>query len=116
MADVKYVHRLAGPLEELQMMSLIDFHRLSSDPEQAIMKIQDKIALLKGESYEKMVEGIKAWRESPINKLYVALSGEAMRGGMSVIKASEAWKVAGKERLTPEEVKAIVKLNTSLRF
>ncbi len=116
MADVKYVHKLASPVEELRMMGLVDFHRLSSDPGQAVLKIQDKIELLKGESYEKMVEGVKAWRESAVNKLYMALSGEALRMGKSVASVAEAWKAAGKETLTTEEVKAIIQLNTLLRF
>lgn len=116
MHDVKYVHRLTGPLEELQMMGLVDFHRLSTDPQQAILKIQDTVALLKGQSYEKMVEGIKAWRQSPINTLYVVMSGEAMRAGKSVVAVARERKEAGKESLTAEEVKAIIKLNTLLRF
>ena len=116
MADVKYNQKLVGPTEELKNMTLVDFHRLGSDPDQAVMKIQDKIELLKGESYEKMVAGIKAWRESAVNKMYVAISGEALRAGKSVVTVAGEWKAAGKETLTPEEVKAIVRLNTSLRF
>ncbi len=115
-ADVKYVHTLAGPVEELNRMSLVDFHRLASDPEQASAKIEDTIQLLKQESYEKMVMGVAAWRESPVHKLYVAISGEALRTGRPMDTIASDWRAEGKDVLTPAEVKAIVRLNSRIRF
>lgn len=115
-ADVKYIQKLVGPIEELKTMTLVDFHRMGSDPDQVVMKIQDKIDLLKGEAYEKMIQGVKAWKESAVYRLYVAMSGEALRTGKPIETISNEWKAQGKETLTAAEVKAIVRLNTSLRF
>ena len=115
-ADVKYVQKLVGPVEELQNMNLVDFRRLASDPSQAAAKIQDKIELLRGESYAKMVEGVKAWRSSEIYQLYVSLSGEALRAGKAVEQVVKEREASGKPTLTAEDVRAVVKLNTSLRF
>lgn len=116
MADVKYVQKLAGPVEELRRMNPVDFRRLASDPIEAATKLQDKVDLLGQESYEKRVEGVKAWRESPLNQMYVAMSREALLTGKNVAQVAEQWKAAGKDGLTAEEVKAIVGLNTTLRF
>lgn len=116
MADVKYTQKLVGPLEELGRMTLTDFHRLSPSADQATMRVKDTIDLLIQQSYAKMVEGVKAWRSSPVCFLYVSMSQEALRTGKTMAKIAEEWKAAGKEALTAEEVKAIVALNTSLRF
>ncbi len=115
-ADVKYAPKLAGPVQELQMMTPVDFRRLSSDPEQAALKVQDIIGLLTQQSYEKRVEGVQAWQSSPVNKLYIAMSQDVLTTGKSVVDVSAAWKAAGKEALTPEELRAIVKLNAGLHF
>ena len=80
------------------------------------MRVKDTVDLLGQQSYAKMVEGVKAWRQSPVNLLYVAISQEAMRSGKPMSQITQEWTAAGKEVLTPEEVKAIVGLNASLRF
>jgi len=74
--DIKYKPKLVGPIDELKSLTVSDFRKLSSDPEVAVEKIQNKIDLLGEESFTKKIEGIKAWQQSPINKIYL-LIGQA---------------------------------------
>jgi hypothetical protein len=114
--DVVFEKRLAGPAEELQRMTLTDFRRLSSDPVQAITKIKDKIDLLENTGYEQRVEGIKAWRSSPLNRLYIALTEEAVLSGTTIQEIIETKQKEEGDMLNYEELKAIMKLNADLRF
>lgn len=52
MVDIKFTKRLMGPVEELGSISPIEFRRLSSDPNEAIEKIKDKLMLLQRTAYE----------------------------------------------------------------
>lgn len=114
--DVHFEKRLAGPVEELRRMALSDFRRLSADPKEAIVKIKDKLDMLEDEGYAKKIQGVKAWRESPVNQTYVALTREALTGGSSVADLIGRKRAAGEDVLTPEEMNAIVSLNAQLRF
>ena len=84
MDDVKYVPKLTGPVDELREMDLINFRRLSRDPLSAVTKIKEKINALEDENYSQRLAGIKAWRESPANKLYLAVGQESISQGRSV--------------------------------
>lgn len=114
--DVKYATKLTGPLEELERLSAADFRRLASDPNEAAMKIRDKIDLLGNEAYAKKIAGIAAWKASPLNQLYVLMSQESLKTGKPIQEVSKIWKEQGKDGLTSEDVKAIVQLNATLQF
>ena len=68
MEDVKFEPKTMGPIDELRHMNLINFRRFDKDPFKAVEKIKEKISLFENE-YRKKLEGIKAWRLSPLNKL-----------------------------------------------
>lgn len=116
MDDIRFVKRLIGPVEELRTMSLVDFRRLSRDPNEAIVKLKDKVALLEEQGYEKRIAGIKAWRSSPLNKLYLALSQEALLSGKQIGEILAEKQVSKEETLTQAEVSAVMRLNGELRF
>lgn len=116
MEDVKFTRRLAGPVEELASLGLIDFRRLSKDPHEAAMKIKAKIDLLEGQGYEKKIAGIKAWRESPVNRLYLDLSRQSLLSGRSVQDLAAEHQARGEESLSAPELGAILELNSELRF
>ncbi len=116
MEDVKFVRKLSGPVEELQTMSLLDFRRLSKDPREAAEKLKGKIDLLEGQGYDKKIAGIKAWRESPLNRQYLALSGQAMLSGRSMQDLADEARRRSEEALTNDELSAILTLNSELRF
>jgi len=46
-------------------------------PQEAISKIKEKIDLLGEDSLVKKAGGIKAWKESEVNKLYLELGEES---------------------------------------
>lgn len=114
--DVKYVPRVMGPLDELKYLDLISFRRLDKDPFNGTAKIKSKINLLAEENYGKKLEGIKLWRLSPVNKLYLEIGHLSISENKPVDVIMEERKLNNQECLTAEEFKAIMDLNKSLRF
>ncbi|MFH1711675.1 MAG: hypothetical protein ABH846_00355 [Patescibacteria group bacterium] len=114
--DIKYTRKLVGPIDELGTMGSVEFRRLSTDPNEAVRKIEDKLALLESTRYEDRISGVKAWRQSPINKLYVSMAQEALQKGISVAEVASERRNTGQESLSPAEVQAIVGLNNRIKF
>ena len=114
--DVKYVPRVMSPLDEIKYLDLINFRRLDKDPQKAADKIRSKINLLEEESYGKKLAGIRFWRSSPINKLYLEIGHLSISGNKPVDVIIEERKIAMRDYLTAAEFKAIMDLNKSLRF
>jgi hypothetical protein len=116
MEDVKYVPKLMGPIDELREMDLVNFRRLSQDPATAADKIKEKLKILEDENYGQKLSGIKAWRQSPVNKLYLTIGQESMGHKKPVNIIIEEKKTANQDYLTDQEFTAIMDLNKSLRF
>lgn len=116
MEDVKYVPRTSGPVDELGLMDLVAFRRMDKEPQLASAKIKEKIKTLEEEQYSKRSEAIKAWRQSPVNRLYLAVGEEAMTKNKPVDIIIEERKSGGQDTLTGEEFEAIMNLNRDLRF
>lgn len=116
MADIKYVPRTLSPIEELKAMNLTTFHRLSGDPHKAGEKIKNKILLLGEEGLKKLVEGVKAWRVSPVNQLYLKIGHQSIVDKTSVENVIQELKAKKEEYLTSEEFSAIMDLNKELRY
>jgi hypothetical protein len=114
--DVRVARRLAGPLDELRTMAMADFRRLSKDPEEAARKVKAKVALLEEQGYEQKIAAVKAWRESGVNRLYAALSQEALAAGRSVADVAAQRRKAMPEMFSPSELAAVIALNGELRF
>jgi len=114
-ADIRYVPKLTGPVDELRALALKDFRRLSRDPHEATLKIRDKIDLLADQSFEVKSAGIKAWQDSETNRLYLAMLRSSLEGKpiMDVIVEKEA---KGEPVLSKAEFDAIMELNRKLRF
>lgn len=116
MQEVVFEKRLAGPTDELRQMNLTDFRRLSSDPQQAATKVFDKVELLEEQGHEQKVAAVEAWRESPVNRLYVALTRQAVLDAVPVMEVLSQKRTAGEDVFTDDELQAIMKLNDRLRF
>jgi hypothetical protein len=116
MEDVKHVPKLTGPIDELREMNLVNFRRLSRNPRDAVLKIKKKISFLEEESYTKRFEGIKAWRQSPVNKLYLEIGQESIINKKPVNVIINNRKQARKPYLSEAEFKAVMDLNKDLRF
>ncbi|MBI5230245.1 MAG: hypothetical protein HY981_03045 [Candidatus Magasanikbacteria bacterium] len=114
--DIAYKPRLVGPLEEIRTLTLVDFRRLSRDPQVAVDKIHSKVELLGEESFEKKVKGVLAWRASEVNQLYNTLLNESLTNKKSIKEVLAARASRKEPTLTPEEFQAVMNLNRQLRF
>lgn len=114
--EIKFTPKIKGPVEELGAMVLEEFRRMSKDPKMAIEKIKDKLELLGEENFTQKMQGIAAWQDSSVNKLYLNLLKESLARGVAPIAVIEEYAKAAKPTLTKEEFTAIMELNRSLRF
>ena len=65
-------------VDELRYMDLIGFRRLCKTPEDIVSKVKEKINLLEEENYAKRLDGIKAWRQNSVNKIYLEIGHESI--------------------------------------
>lgn len=115
LSDVRST-KLVDGIEELRILSLKDFRRLSPDPTDAIKRIYQKILAFEKESMTKKVAAIDAWKESEVNRLYVQMGQESFGSGKSMTQVNEARTAAGQPVLTEQEFDALLDLNEMLRF
>ena len=116
MEDVKYVPKLLGPIDELREMDLVNFRRLSQNPEEATEKLKEKLGFLEEENYKQRVSGIKAWRQSPVNRMYLKIGQESITNNKSIEEVIGSRQSQGQDYLTSQEFEAIMSLNKDLRF
>jgi len=116
MHDIKPMPKVMGPIEELQFLDVINFRRLGATPAEITAKVLAKIKLLEKDGYDKMVAGVRAWRQSPVSRLYLRLGQEAIAKGLTMKAMVESRKGANQEYLSMEEIEAIVSLNGKLVF
>ena len=116
MVDVRSRPPVVGPIDELRLFSIVDFRRLDPDPKRAAARLKEKIRLLEDESYDKMVEGVHAWRSSPLYYLYLTIGHDGLTKDKHLKEVLQERQAKGGETLTEEEFEAIVALNKSLRF
>lgn len=108
--------QLYGLIGELGSLSIAEFRRLAKSPEDAVKKISQKIEILGQESFEKRLEGIRAYQASPFQASYVALVAESFRQARQVAELAEEKRAAGGDALSPDEIAAIVSFNSTLHF
>lgn len=113
--DIKPV-RIMNPIDELRYMDLVNFRRMSKDPDDITKKIKSRIKLLEGEDYEKGLAGTTAWRQSPVNKLYLKIINSSLSEGKTIPEIIDDLKSKNQDYLTLAEVEAIISLNSELKF
>ncbi len=116
MQDIKVVPKVMGPLEELQFLDLLNFRRLGKTPVEITAKIFSKVKLLEADGYDKMVAGVRAWRQSPVNRLYLKMVQEAIGKGVTIKDLALAKQTNSKDYLNLEEIEAILAMNSKLVF
>ena len=114
--DVKRELRLTGPVDELAKLNLETFRRLGKDTTGRAAKIIAKVNSLQDESLAKKAAGLKAWRQSPLHKMYVSLGQASMENNVSVEEIIKQYAASGKQIITFEEFEAISDINRNLRF
>lgn len=115
MRDVAPTRRLSGPVEEIANMGLAEFRRLGDTPDEASTELLDRLALLEEESYGKRLEGISAWRRSPVYAMYVGLVNEAMKTGQPMETIVKSHATAKDGMMNAQELQAILSLNRKLK-
>ena len=63
-----------------------------------------------------MVTGVKAWRQSPVSRLYLKMMQEAISKGTTIKDFALASQKDNKNYLSLEEIEAILVMNSKLIF
>ncbi len=114
-SDVAYAPRLTGPVDEIRLLTLKDFRRLSRDPKEATLKIKDKLDLLEEQSFAVKTLGIDAWHGCEVNRMYLDILRQSLNGKPVVEVIAELEKKSA-QTLTKDEFDAVMQLNQKLRF
>ena len=125
MQDVKRVvvpqpssdlHKLIGPIEELEGLAIDDFRDWSDDPSRSIKNVEKKIDNLAKVSLTKKILGIKAWKKSEMYKLYLTILNNAVLNNMSIDDVLRRFNDERKPTMSKAEFNAISQLSDKLRF
>lgn len=114
--SVKFTHKLIGPIEELKNFTLNEFRKLGNTPQESVQKIEEKINILEKDSLLKKAEGIKAWQNSEINKLYLEIGKTGLEKNIPISKVIDEKINNNLLTLTIDEFETITDLNKKLRF
>lgn len=106
--------RLIGPVEELAAMNLENFRRLGRGEEEKMEALLEKFQVLKEQSLVKKMEGIKAWKASPLFRLYLVMTLKGIQEKKSVSAVIEEKQIKNEECLTLSEYEMLAKLNRRL--
>lgn len=115
MDDVRFTPKTLTPIDELANLNLKRFRYLGRSPEERVQKIKEKLDMLAEHGYSKRLQGLSAWRQSPLNRLYLQI------GQRSIQNCQPAEQLLSKEdsqdnNLTFNEFVAIMNLNKQIRF
>ncbi len=113
--EVKVTPKIYGPADELRTIRLIDWRRWKN-PREAANRVQDKINLLAEDSLLKAAQGIKAWKESEVNRLYLEIGLEALAKEKTIEEVISSRLKENQPALTFEDFNTISELNEKLRF
>jgi hypothetical protein len=116
MHDVQGGSRLVGPVEELSSFDLQNFRRLGRDEAEIKEELLEKFVLLADQGLPKKVAGIKAWRQSPVFKMYVDLNMRGIMDKKTITQLIEEKQVANIDCLTLSEYEMINELNRELKY
>ncbi len=105
-----------GPVDEIRNISLADFRKLAKTPAEAADKIYQQISLLEDESLIKRAQGVIAWRESEIYKVYLKIGATSMSQKKTIEQVIREFREKGEPYLAPEEFNVVADLNRKLLY
>lgn len=112
--DLNVDRRLVGPVEELGVMDVVNFRQLGKSPDEIKEQLKKKITYLAEQSLTKKVEGVQAWKRSPVFRLYVAMTYAGLRERQSMAEIIRARQIANSDCLTLSEYEMIGALNAEI--
>lgn len=107
---------IMGPIDELAHMTLVNFRRLGVTAEMRTQKIREKIELLEQDSFALRSQGVEAWKNSEVNRLYLTLGQESIVKGVPVADMIRQKENEKQTTLSWEEFNSVADLNKSLRY
>jgi len=103
-------------VDELAGMDLNTWRMLDPDPRIRAGKVLGKIQNLEQESYTRKSQGIDAWRNSEVYKIYLNLGQMSLKQGKNVDELIKQMSAAGQSTLELDEFEAISDLNRTIRY
>jgi hypothetical protein len=114
--DVQIKNKLVGPIEELTYMTVEDFRRIGKNMEEIVSSLLEKVQLLSDESLARKIQGIKAWKQSPVFMLYLGMSMQGILQGKTIEQIIIDKQRNHEECLTLSEFEGISHLNSQLVY
>jgi len=105
MRDVVSKEVEIGPVEELGVITLLDFRHLAPSSEEAAARLGQKFINLKDESILLYLQGIESWRRSPLYTEYVAVLTEALGQKKPLISL-----LTNKQKIQITEITALINM------
>ena len=113
--DIKR-RRLIGPVEELELMDLENMRKLGRNEDEIKEELLEKVEVLAEQSLLKKIEGINAWKISPVYKLYLQMTYQGIKKMKKISEVIEQRQIENHESLTLSEYEMIASLNQKLKF
>ncbi len=114
--DIKKPPKLLNPVSELKYIDLFTFRRLGDNPQKRIEKIKEKISNLEKKFFYRKVQGVQAWRQSPVNRIYLNMGNESIVYSKSIDDIIKGRKKENKDYLEKDEFESIMDLNNDLKY
>jgi len=109
--DMKVDRRLVGPVEELEIMDLVNLRQLGKTAEEMQAQLKRKFDYLAEQALVKKVEGVRAWKKSPVFRLYIAMTYEGLRERKPMTEVIRARQIANHDCLTLSEYEMMGRVN-----
>ncbi|MCD4694264.1 hypothetical protein K8R62_02815 [bacterium] len=114
--DIKKPPKLLNPISELKYMDLFTFRRLGDNPRNRIEKIKEKISNLEKKFFYRKVQGVQAWRQSPVNRIYLNMGNESIVYSKSIDDIIKKREKEKNDYLEKDEFESIMDLNNDLKY
>jgi len=101
-----------GPKQEMESFSLVEYRRLAKDPKKCADMLMSKLNSWKSESFLLFLEVLEGWQSSPLNKMYVDTTVEAINNKKSVAEVLQAKNK--NDFITLEEYQSLVDMDNRL--
>lgn len=115
-SDIKQGPRLVGPIDELRIMTMIDFRRLSPDVSVRIQKIRSKIDVIGQDGPHEKIRAVQAVEQSEPMRLYRDLLKRSLISQRSIQELSAEQKNLKQPYLESEEIAALAQFLTQIRY
>ncbi len=109
MQDVTASSMEMGPVEEMKSVTLMDFRRLSGNPEEAAKRLQQKMFTLQEESFVWYLEALAAYHNSPLYLEYIQAVCQSLAERKSLANV-----LSMKNSIKLNEVMALVEMEKGL--